>query len=70
MQDSAKRFWAVEHPVECWQRDLFITVGHISLKNQVMPNAPPCFYAIALILILAIVPRLMREAVGRPWFPA
>ena len=32
MQDSAKRFWAVEHPVGMLAAIVFITVGHISLK--------------------------------------
>ena len=69
-QDSAKRFWAVEHPVGMLAAIVFITVGHISLKNQVMPNAPPCFMQLRLFLFLPFVPWPMREAVGRPWFPA
>ncbi len=69
MQDSAKRFWAVEHPVGMLASIVFITVGHISLKKSGNAKRTAVFYAIALIIILATVPWPMREGIGRPWFP-
>lgn len=69
MQDNAKRFWAVEHPVGMLASIMFITVGHISLKKSGNAKRTAVFYAIALIIILATVPWPMREGIGRPWFP-
>lgn len=69
MKDSAKRFWAIEHPVGMLASIVFITVGHVSLKKTGNSKRAAIFYIIALIIILATVPWPMREGIGRPWLP-
>ena len=69
MKDSAKRFWAVEHPVGMLASIVFITVGHISLKKSGNAKRTAVFYTLVLIIILATGPWPMREGIGRPWLP-
>ena len=69
MKDSAKRFWAVEHPVGMLASILFITVGHVSLKKTGNTKRTAVLYTLVLIIILATVPWPMREGIGRPWLP-
>jgi uncharacterized membrane protein len=72
MQNSAQRFWAVEHMVGMIVGIVLITIGRGSAKKNISDKAKHSrsfwFYFIAFIIIVASVPWPFRE-VARPLIP-
>jgi hypothetical protein len=72
MQNSALRFWAVEHITGMVIAIILITIGRGSAKKNISDKAKHSrsfwFYVIALVIIVATVPWPFRE-VARPLFP-
>jgi uncharacterized membrane protein len=72
MQNSAQRFWAVEHMVGMIVGIVLITIGRGSAKKNISDKAKHShsfwFYLIAFIIIVASVPWPFRE-VARPLIP-
>ena len=72
MENSAMRFWAIEHITGMIIAIVLITIGRGKVKRAVDYTAHKkafTFFLLALIIILASVPWPFREAVARPWFP-
>jgi hypothetical protein len=72
MQNSAARFWAVEHAVGMLIAIILITIGRSAAKKNISDQAKHrrsfWYYFIAFVVIIASVPWPFRE-VARPLFP-
>jgi uncharacterized membrane protein YqhA len=72
MDNTALRFWAVEHISGMVIAIILITIGRGAVKRSIdwtTHKKAFWFFLIALLIILASVPWPFREGIGRPWFP-
>ena len=75
MEDSYRRFFAIEHPIMMLIAIILIHIGKVQGKKPISDRAKHrrtlIFYLIALILILASIPWPFREVAkqaGSSWF--
>lgn len=74
MRNATARFFAVEHFIGMLIMITLVTIANAtakkSINDQVKYNKLFWYYAIALVLVLALVPWPFREVgMGRAWFP-